>query len=129
MSGTLADKVFEKVKDQLGDLITQEDLKPLVERAVNEAFFTPRGYKNNYGSWVDQGPPRFVELIEGAMKEAVSVAVKAEFAAKPNLIPDALDRAIAKGFTAMVLGAVDDMARGPMYELANNLRSKGLLNA
>ena len=46
---TLQERVGDRIRDQIGDLMTDADLKQLVDKALHEAFFTQRPLpKNSY---------------------------------------------------------------------------------
>jgi hypothetical protein len=127
-SKTFQDKLNERIRDSFGDLLTDEDLKPLVERAIQQAFFEPVRVPNPNG-W---GSPElkeapFVKTVREAAANKVSEFAKAavdDWVAKnPDSFRQAVDAAIAKGIYGLVQQHFETMTRNPMQMLQNNLHA------
>jgi hypothetical protein len=120
-------KIFERIRDSIGDLMTDDDLKKLVEASVRKVFFEDRVILDNYGSRRDTKPPLIAEQIQGLLKDRVSAAVKEWIDAHQDDVKAAIDAAIAKGMFALVQQHFESRTSGPMYELAQRLQQKGVL--
>ena len=55
------ERMFEQIKSQMGDLLTQEELGKILETAIDKAFFQDRIVKSGYSTDVKE--PLFVEMI------------------------------------------------------------------
>ena len=89
-------RMFERIRDQMGELMTEAELKALVETAVQKAFFEDVMVKDGYHD--RKTPPHFVTLIKGEMSARVQAAVEAHIAANPQLLKEVLEKVIAEGF-------------------------------
>lgn len=120
------EKMFEKIRDQMGDLLTDEDLKRLVNTAVQKAFFEPRTQKSP-GGWHDVTlPPLFIETITDELKPRMEEAAKEWIKNHPDEVSKAINDVIGKGFTKIILGYMDQISFGHMNQLAEQIKS-GLL--
>lgn len=117
------ERMFEKIRDQMGDLLTEEDLKRLVESAMQKAFFEPRTDARGYNT----GPPLFVSMIEKQMQQAVSKAVSDWVAAHPEEVAKVLKETIEAGIFNMMISHFASRTSWPLQELLNKLQSKGIL--
>jgi len=64
------EKMKERIKDSIGELITDEELSKLVERAVDEVFFKEQVIHKSYGR--DEYKPSLIcDIIEKLLKKSV----------------------------------------------------------
>lgn len=120
-------KIFERIRDSIGDLMTDDDLKKLVGASMQKVFFEDRVTFDNYGLKTGSKPPLIAEQIQGLLKDQVTAAIKEWIEIHPDDVKKAIDDAIAKGMFELVRQHFEQRAAGPMFELANQLRQKGLL--
>ena len=125
-SKTFQEKMFERIRDQIGDLMTEEDLKKIVEVAMQKAFFEPVVELGRYGDKTTTDPI-FVKQIRQLMLENVSLKISAWIKEHPEEITKTLNECIGKGMSGIVLSYFDQKLNWPLQQFANDLRSKGLL--
>lgn len=53
------DRVFEKIRADIGNLMTDAELKSLLHAAMSRAFFEPIVVKDRYGYNNQENPPHF----------------------------------------------------------------------
>lgn len=133
-NNTFAERMFERIKSQMGELMTDEELKTLLDKAVNEAFFKPgrKTVGDGYRREEVTTEPRFVELvreqIDAQVKNYAQSCVTAWFNANPNIFKECVDAAIAKGFTKVVMDQINVHMVGPLHQLSmsvDNMRRNG----
>lgn len=122
----LVERIYDRVKDQLGDMVTDDDLRPLVDRAMEDAFFKERGYKDQYGRMCDVKPPYLVEMVQAAMVAQVKAQVDDWFVKHPEIAAQAIEAALAKGLLNMTVQYVEQRIQGPIFQLVQQLRDKGI---
>jgi hypothetical protein len=125
-SRTFQEKMFERIKEQMGDLLTEEDLKKMVDAAMQKAFFDPVIERNSYGNETKHLPV-FVTMIKKETEDQVKHAVKAWIDAHPEAVISALNEALEKGMFKMALSYFESKTYGPMQELVMKLQQKGML--
>lgn len=119
------ERMFERIRLQIGDLMTAEDLKKITETAVNRAFFEPRKLSDGYRTV--EKPPYFQELMSKLMEDRVKLAVSAWIDEHPKEITDSLNIILAQGMTRTILGYLDSRASIPLQGLIASLQVKGAL--
>lgn len=119
-------KIFDRIRDSIGDLMTDDDLKKLVDASMQKVFFEDRFKRDSWGAMTVK-PPLLTELIEELLQKRVTASVKEWIDAHPEDMKAAIDAAIAKGIFDLVRQHFEQRAAGPMFELANRLQQKGVL--
>ena len=118
------EKMFERIKESMGDLITQDEMKSLVDKAMQEAFFTGRKANDRYDSPLL--PSLFVELIQKEMKAQVTAAINTWVKENPEAVTKALDEAMAKGFYNLVRQHQDSLISTPLFAFEQAIRQAGV---
>jgi len=121
------EKMFEKIRESMGDLMSEDDLKAVVNSAMQKAFFEP-GYEiDRYGNSKLTKDSLFVNLIRKEMESKVIEAVKIWLVEHPEEVTKAIDETIAKGIFGLIQQHIETVSYAPMERLANDLRSRGIL--
>jgi hypothetical protein len=121
-----AERIFDRIKDGLGDLMTDGELKVLLDRAVNEAFFTERTVPDgHYGT--KKVPAHFVEMTRELLKAQVQEQVNAYFEANHEEIKEKVAEVLQQGIGQAVLKAIEAQFSGPLFSLQHQLVQKGIL--
>jgi hypothetical protein len=125
---TFQEKLNDRIRDSFGDLLTDEDLKPLVEKAIQQAFFdpVPKRNPNGWGPTEYSEAPFVAEVRKAAEKkvaEFAQAAVDKWVAENPEAFKQAVDAALAKGIYGLVQQHFESMTRMPMQMLQNNLHA------
>lgn len=118
------ERMFERVRDQMGELITNEELKVIVEHAVKEAFFKERVDNSGYNKVTK--PPYFVELLQTHLKEQVRETVLVWFKENPEVVTSILDDIVKEGIAKAVMQAIDSRMSAPLYTFVEQLKAKGI---
>jgi hypothetical protein len=125
-SKTFQERMFERIREQMGDLMTDDDLKKIVETAMQKAFFEERITFDSYNRSTT-APPVFVELIRKQLEEQVAGAVRDWLRANHDEVVKQIDAAIAKGMFGLVRQHMEQAIQHPLWDFAQNLRNSGLL--
>lgn len=124
-SKNFQERVFEKIRDQLGNLLTEVELKALLDKAIEKAFFEPRQSGNSWDK--TEKPPYFVELIQTELQSKVQDAVKAWIDSHQDDVGKAIQEALGKGFFGILTNYLENQIRGPLYNFQNDLINRGIL--
>ena len=117
---TLQEKVSQRIKDQIGELLEPEDLKKLVDQAMRDAFFKDRpAVTNSYGSIIKAAePPVVVETVKNLLKPQVDENIKAWLADNADLVQKIIDDVIKDGLLQAITNAIQ-------YRLSGQFASFG----
>lgn len=126
-SKTFQDKMFERIRDSIGDLMPDEDLKKIVASGIEKAFFENRIVA--YGSYggTQTKEPVLVEMIRDLMREKIRLAVDSWMRDNPDKVKEAIEKVIQQGVFGCVMNQIQDWSMGPMSDLRSALMSKGLI--
>lgn len=119
------DKMFKRIRDSMGDLMSNDDLKKIVDSAMEKAFFEKRVDRSGYHT--KEEPPYFVELIKNEMSKKVELAAKEYLETHQEEVKKAIDEMLGKSFFGIVVSYLDAKAAGPMYMLREQLSNSGFL--
>ena len=70
---TYEDKLRDRIRESVGELMTDEDLKKLIERGVEGFLFEERRVSGRYNDYI---PPLMQEIVDSYLKERMEIEVK-----------------------------------------------------
>lgn len=136
-AGEFQQRMFKRIRDDMGKLMTDDELKKIVEASVERSFFEPRVVMRDTGSFHgpkrDEKEPLFLELMREEMRERINAlvapAVTKWVEEHGDEIKAELDKHLGQSFTQIVIGYVNQMAAQPVHALRQELEQKmGLSN-
>jgi hypothetical protein len=69
------ERMKERIRESIGELLTDEELKQMIDRTMEEIFFTSRVVDD--GRWHKRTvPPLLHEIVEGLVKPRVTACVE-----------------------------------------------------
>lgn len=95
------EKLKQRIRDSVGELMTDEDLKKILERSIDEYLFKPR-HNPSKGSFGSDYPPFIEECIKRQMESKVSLAVDKWARDNPDKIDEAVQKVILMGIAGCV---------------------------
>jgi len=122
---TFQERMFIRIRESMGDLMTDDDLKKVVDTAMQKAFFEERRIQDGYHTKTLQ--PYFVELIQKEMKDQVSNQISAWIAEHPEEVSKCITETLEKGIYGMMVSHFESKMHAPLWELNTKLSQKGLL--
>jgi hypothetical protein len=120
-STTFQDRMFERVKESLSELLTPEEAKALVEKAIQDSLFKPRIIKQGYNESKEL-PSVFAELVGNQVKEEVSNALKEWLAEHHEEVTAAITEALKDGIVTLVVSRFKSEMQQPMYALGGQVQ-------
>lgn len=114
---TVEDRLAEKLKSaEFAQWFGEDDLRELVEKALNKAFLQPSHVTENYRSV--ERPARVVafaeEHVRAKLDAIVLKAVSDKLAEAPEVIDQIVEKALAEGLETIVLRAVSKAIVGAL---------------
>lgn len=127
---TFQERMFERIKAQMGELMTDEELKQILDRGIGEAFFKERIVVENAGSYREEKrnlESHFTTMLREELRDKAQQHAKARveqwFAENPEVFRAAVDEAIATGFAQVVMNHVNAHLLGPLSMLQSNVNN------
>jgi lantibiotic modifying enzyme len=123
---TFQERMFERVRDQMGDLLTDDDLKKIVNSAVQKAFFEERVVRSGYSDVKE--PAIFVKMMEHELRDRVSKATEQWLKDNPEIVTQTIERVIQDGIFKAVMQTLEWRMNWPLQQFAEQLKSKGVFS-
>lgn len=123
------DRIKQRVKDGIGELLSDEDLSKIIHAGVKSAFFDIRVQRDNRGYDTKTDPPLINEILQGLLREQVRENVKAWIDAHPEEVSKTIDDVLKAGIVKIMTDAIDQVLQGPLWALKNSMFQQGLLKS
>jgi len=122
-------KLMERIKDGIGDLMTDDDLKKIVERGIEKALFDKRlvPSRNSYGSQFEQGPSLVDEIVSKHFESKVRQAVDNWLGENKEVVEKAVESAMKAGIAGCVMQTLDERFRGIFTNGIEYMKGSGML--
>ncbi len=112
-------RMMERIKDSIGDLITDQELKAIVSRGIEDAFFKPgketRGY-NTYDT-----PSTIQKIVTELMQKQVEEAVKKEMANRQDEIAKMVQQVVQDGMGAAMVQVISRLFNNEFYAVQDRI--------
>jgi hypothetical protein len=92
---TFEEKVKARLKETIADMLPDEALAGLVQKAVDEQFFKRRQIKDDYGRIKSESPSWFVQEVARLAEPLIKEHVAAAFAGRKSEIEDAIKQFVS----------------------------------
>lgn len=116
------ERMFEQIKSQMGDLLTQEELGKILETAIDKAFFQDRIVKSGYSTDVKE--PLFVEMIRKELKPLIAAAASKWLADNQEKVSEILKQQIGDNAAQFVANAFSTLMSAPMQQFSYDLQAR-----
>lgn len=120
-SKAFQEKLFERIRAEIGTLMGEEDLKKVVAAAMEKAFFEERVTHREYGRSVEK-PPLLVELITELLRQRVDVAIKAWLEENNERVAEAIKAVLANGIATTVIKSLDFTLSPAFFQLQASIQ-------
>jgi hypothetical protein len=122
------ERMFDRIKENMGDLMTSEELKKILETAMERAFFQSVVIKSNsWGGGDSVKEPYIVSMVRKEMEPMVREAVRNYLKEHEAQVLKTIDETIAKGFFDLVKQHMEQAINQPMWQFKEQLMQKGIL--
>lgn len=122
LSKTFEERMFEQIKSQMGDLMTADELKAILETSIQKAFFEPR--QSGGGYQARQLEPLFVEMIRKELTPLLEAGAKQWMTENQEKVGKILKEQMGENAAQMVANAFSSLMFQPMQNFAFELQNK-----
>lgn len=120
-------KLFERIRDGIGELMTDEDLKRLVEAGMQKALFEERISYDNYHNRQEVLKPAIQTIVADLLKDNVRKAVNQWLSDNPDTVTKAIQELVSLGIVGIIQSHIEQKAQQPLWELSQRLQQVGIL--
>ena len=127
-SKSFQDKMYEKVRDNIGDLLSDEDLKKIINAAIEKAFFDKVIIPSD-SSWGSDREKQslFVANIRELLKEDVHKIMHEWIEEHKKEVQEIAKEECGRMLLDCIKQYMTGQLQDSFYTLANQLRNKGLI--
>ena len=94
---TFQERLKERLRDSIGELLSDDDLTALVERGIDEVFFQPR-YERRPGAYSTETlPPLIHEVVKDVLSAQMREAVERWLSSHEDEVRQALEDCVKDG--------------------------------
>jgi hypothetical protein len=97
-SQSFEERVYEKIRTDIGSLMTDDELKKLVEKSIDRMFFTEREIPGSRWDNATKKPPLIFEAVQAAVGAKINELVRQYVLDHADLYAKAIEEALGKGF-------------------------------
>ena len=111
-------RMMDRVRESIGDLLTDDELKQMIDKSMQAIFFTEKETRSQWGLVTKTEPPLMHEitrkLVAPRVEACVEEYIKEHEDEVKRLIAEALDR----GLACSVMRAFDRTFIGPLQDFS-----------
>ncbi len=115
-------RLYEKIRADIGSLMTDDELKALVQSAFSKTFFEDRVQRDSYGHERSRQPSELKALVRELLEPQVRAAVKDWLNEHQSEVDTALREALGDGLGKAVLRSFEGMLQNSFSSLQYNLQ-------
>lgn len=110
------ERLKEKIRKDIGDMITDEDLKNIVNKSLQDVFFTPRTVPDGRYH-TKELPPLIHELVKDALMPAMQLAINEWMKDNSEYVEKAIKDVVQQGAGTAIISALDAKFAAPLQYL------------
>lgn len=119
------EKVAERIRASIGDLMPDEVLKGIVERALEEGLFKPRTVVTGTDRWgaaqTKTEPPFLPGFVADLVKERLDLAIREHLASRQDEIDLIVRDVLGQGVASAMASAIEGLFARPMDQLRSSV--------
>jgi hypothetical protein len=125
---TFEQKMKSKIRDSIGDLISEDELSKMITRSVEEVFFTkrPNPKRSSYGH---SSEPEFLqpflhEIVKECLQPTVSFVVSEYIKSHPEIIKATINDVVVAGVGNAVVQAMNMQFQNHLFAFQSNIMNQ-----
>ena len=115
--GTFAERIRDRLRELIGDVITDDDLTRFIERGIEEEFFHTQ--KDSYGR--NTGKPIVHSMVRECLFEAMEKAVRRWLRDHEAEVMETVREEIEKGAAHAMMNGLNSAFKENFEQLARNI--------
>ena len=111
-------RMMDRVRESIGDLLTDDELKQMIDKSMQAIFFTEKATTNDWGRVTSTKPALMHEIVEKFVKERVETGTKDYLKAHEGDVKRLIAEALDRGLACSVMRAFDRTFIGPLQDFS-----------
>jgi len=123
-SASFEQKMRDRIRESIGDLIDEETLRKLIEKGIQTTFFEPRLKATTYSRREEYEPPLIHTFLKDLLEEEVSRQVAIWISENNDLITAHLKQTLDQGIGMSLIKALQSTFQSDLITLENNILTR-----
>jgi len=120
---TFEEKMKERIRESIGELITDEELSKLVHKSVDQVFFAPTKIKRGSFGDYEEGPSLLNGLIKELLTPQVNKSIQQYINEHPAEVIKVVKEVVSVGMGNALLNAVNYQFQNDLINLQSNIQN------
>ena len=116
------DKLKKRIQEQIGELMSDEDLKRLVDAAMHDAFFKPKVRNNGYHT--TEEPAVLESILRDLLRSQVQTLVKEYLKENAEVVEKIVKQTLEVDFATIVAAGFNQLFQNDLYQLQTNISNR-----
>ena len=122
---TFQQRMFERIRESMGELLSEEDLKELLEKAIEKSFFEERIVQSSsYFGGNQKKPSLFQELVTEQVQPMMEKAITAWLQDNSEQVTSTIDAVLKDGLLSALSKAIEQKMQTPVFNLRQEISNK-----
>ena len=122
---TFEEKLKTRIRESIGDLLSDDDLKKIIDRGLEEVFFTEKVINSGHYSNNKQiTPPLIHQMIKELLQPNVDEIIKQYIYEHESEINEIIHNTVQEGIGTCLVKAINSMFQNQMFTLESNIRNQ-----
>lgn len=119
---TFQEKLEERIRTDIGELMPDEALAEIVTRAIEKSFFEERTVEDGtYTYQKRKQVPWVVQVVRELLEARVEAAVKTWVSDNPDAIKKVVQERLDEGIASAFVKSINNLMQAPVMELQNSM--------
>lgn len=124
LSQTYQEKMRDRIREAMGDLLTDKDIKIIIEKGVDDFLFKPRYRPRSNGYGNEELPPYISLWVEKFLSVRIMEAVQEWIKNNPEKFEESIKKVIQEGAGKAMMTAFLRITEEPLLNLQNEIMQR-----
>ncbi len=121
---TFEQKLMARIRESIGELMSEEDLKKILDRGVEEALFSRKPELDQYQRVIRTNPSFVENAVKELLAEKMKDAVDKWCITNSQILTEAIEQAVKVGIGKCMLDALDYKMQGLLMNLRGEIEER-----
>jgi hypothetical protein len=119
------EKMKARIKDSIGDLLSDEDIKKLIDKGLQDVFFTKPRIKDPRDSYkMIDGPTMLEDIIKTCIQPAVEKVVREYVAEHQEEVFTNVQAVVSQGLGTAMFRSIDSMFSSQLLNMQSSIQNQ-----
>jgi Glu-tRNA(Gln) amidotransferase subunit E-like FAD-binding protein len=119
------EKLKARIKDSIGELLSDADLKRIIEASIEKTFFKEQTTRigEGYSSRTETHPPVVQQILKELLQEKVKKVMEEWVVKNMSQVDAVLEKVIADGFAKTAIRGFESIFASSLYQFTERIQN------